>query len=151
MTPMTQLPAVVVEAMCSRLHTEGLSGDVGIIDETQAIVTPASLQALAQSAFERRPPKPEAIQAILLTPLIPIAMPPKSCGRGLTLAEAARLSDTMVVQFSSPFVNPFARGQTGALARLSLGGSNATWYWVPLAYQNDRWMAGAPNVLSVTE
>ncbi len=148
-----ELPSAAVDLLCGQLHAEGMSSEIRVVKETQAIVTPASLRALAEISFHSGSVKPELIQAILLTPLIPVAVPAKTCvTRFITPAEAARANDVMVVQFSSPFVNPFGRGQSsGTLARLSLGGEASTWYWIPLAYRSDQWVAGMPMSLSVIE
>ena len=81
-----------------------------------------------------------------------VEVPAQTCiSRFVTPQEAARANDVMIIRFSSPFVNPFGRGQTGTLARLSLGNEAATWYWIPLVYRNDRWLAAPPLALSVLE
>lgn len=145
-----QLPASAVEAMCSKLHAEGMSSEVRVVSETQAIVSPNTLQGLARSSFETRKPRADAIQAIVATPLMPVEPPAKPCMQLVTAAEAAKISDMMVIQFSSPFMNPWGR-EVGALARMSLGGESSTWYWVPLLNQNGHWLAATPRLLSVIE
>ena len=151
-TPITTLPQGALDMMCAVLRAEGMTSEVRVVKETQPIVTPASLRALAEASFASKPVKAEAIQAILTTPLIPVEASGQTCiARFVTATEAARANDVMILQFSSPFANPFGRGQTGALARLSLGGEAATWYWIPLVYRNDRWLAGAPASLSVMD
>ena len=150
--PITQLPPAALDVMCQRLRAEGMTSEVRVVKETQRIITPASLKALAEASYSAKDVKPEVVQAILLTPLIPIEKPEKTCiSRFITSAEAARANDVMLIQFSSPFANPFARNQSGTLARLSLGGEASTWYWIPLIYRNDQWLAGAPAALSVIE
>ena len=147
----TQLPGVVLEVMCSRLRTEGMSGEVRVVNETQAIITPATVQALASASFQQRRLSPDAIQQLLSTPLTPIEVPAKACSQPVAPSDTSVRPDVMLLQFSPPFVNPFSKGETGTLARLSLGGESATWYWVPLVLQNNRWSAGSPTVLSVME
>ena len=150
--PVTVLPSAALDMLCARLHAEGMTSEVRIVKETQAIVTPASLSALAEASFSTASVKPDAIQAIINTPLVPIEQPAQSCfARFVTPAEAKRATDVMLVQFSSPFPNPFARGQMGSLVRLSLGGEASIWYWIPLLNRDDRWLAGPPVTLSVIE
>jgi hypothetical protein len=37
-----------------------------------------------------------------------------------------------VVEFSPPFINPFTKGESGVLVRMSVGNHDAQWYWIPL-------------------
>lgn len=150
--PITALPRGALDIMCTVLHAEGMASEVRVVKETQPIVTPASLQSLAEVSFFSGKVHGDAIKAILMTPLIPVEVPAQTCiSRFVTPQEAARANDVMIIRFSSPFVNPFGRGQTGTLARLSLGNEAATWYWIPLVYRNDRWLAAPPLALSVLE
>ena len=147
-----KLPDSAVDVICSRLRAEGMTSELRVVKETQAIVTPGALQALAEIADRPRQPKPDALQAIAMTPLIPIEPRTNTCiSRYVTSAEAARANDVMILQFSSPFVNPFGRGESGTLVRISLGGESSTWYWVPLVYRSDRWLAGSPTPLAFVE
>lgn len=150
--PITVLPQAALDILCAELHAEGMTSEVRVVKETQPIVTPAALKALAEASFNTGKVKPEDVQQVLMTPLVPIEIPSQTCvARFVTPAEAKRATDVMVVQFSSPFANPFGRGQTGTLVRLSLGGEGSTWYWIPLIYRNDRWLGGIPLTLSVME
>lgn len=150
--PLTQLPQSALDVMCARLRAEGMTSELRVVKETQQIVTAASLRALAEASFNAKQIKPEDVQAIVMTPLIPIERPEKTCiSRFITSAEAARANDVMIIQFSSPFVNPYHRGQSGTLARLSLGGEASTWYWIPLIYRNEQWLAAPPVTISVME
>jgi len=138
--------------MCTRLKAEGLTSEVRVIKETQPIITQGVITGLAEASFNNKPVHAEVVQAILLTPLIPIEVPANTCvSRFVTSAEAARAMDVMILQFSSPFVNPFGRGQMGTLVRMSLGGESSSWYWIPLYYRGDRWLAGPPAPLSILE
>ena len=69
----------------------------------------------------------------------------------IDVIDPMRDSDAMILEFSTPFPNPFSRNQMGVLARLTVGGESPTWYWIPLVQQKDRWIAGQPSTLSVTE
>lgn len=148
----TELPESALEVMCARFHAEGMTSELRVVKETQALATPASLQALSEVSNRSTTIPPDIVRTIVNTPLLPLEMPSKSCAaRFITAADIGRASDVMILQFSSPFANPFARNQTGVLARLSLGSEVSTWYWVPLMNQNDRWLAGTPSALSVIE
>lgn len=147
-----ELPQAVVNVMCDRLHAEGMVSEVRVVKQTQALVSPATLTALGEFAFKPEPFHQESIQQIASAPLIPIEIPAKTCvSRFIDATDLRYSSDVMVLQFSSPFINPFTRNQTGVLARLSLGGEASTWYWVPLINRNEKWFAGTPAALSVIE
>lgn len=150
--PMTQLPSSALEMMCTVFKAEGMTSDLRVVKETQSIITPTALQALAQASMTRTQPKREAMEALLTAPFIPVETTTKACAsRFVTSAEAARATDVMILQFSSPGPNPFAKGQSGTFVRMTLGGEAATWYWVPLAYRGDRWIAGPPFPLAFAE
>jgi hypothetical protein len=147
-----RLPEAALDVICSRLRAEGMTSELRVVKETQPIVTPGALQALAEISDRAKPPKPEALQAIASAAAVPIEPRSNTCiSRYVTAADAARVNDVMILQFSSPFVNPFGRGESGTLVRISLGGESSTWYWIPLAYRSERWMAGAPMPLAFVE
>ena len=57
----------------------------------------------------------------------------------------------MIVAFSSPFANPFVKGQLGVFARVSLGDESATWYWIPIGQRNGAWGAANAMMLAVRD
>jgi hypothetical protein len=147
----TSVPKGALEAICLRLHDEGMSGALRVVGNSQPLITRAALQALAEAAFFRGNVDPESVTSAVAPP-VPVDVPDRSCAtRVIESIDPRRDADAMVLQFSRPFANPFAHRQLGLLARLSLGGESATWYWIPLAQQNTRWIAGSPMTLSVTE
>jgi len=148
----TSVPKGALEAICLRLHDEGMSGSLRVVGSSQPLITRAALQAMAEAAFFRGNVDPESVTAAVSAPPMPVDIPERSCAaRIIESIDATRDADAMVIQFSRPFANPFVRRQLGLLARLSLGGEAATWYWIPLAQQNTRWIAGSPMTLAVTE
>ncbi len=138
------IPRSIVEVMCGRMRSEGMSSDLRVVKTTQPLVTPAVIAALADVAFYRGKP---------VTPVMPNAsMPvePASCSRVMIEAVNPRRDvDAMVLQFSSPFSNPYTRHQIGVIARLSLGDDSPTWYWIPIADRNGSWGPGSPLMLAV--
>ncbi len=128
------IPSSIVEVMCGRMRSEGMS----------SLVTPAVIAALADVAFYRGKP---------VTPVMPNAsmrVEPASCSRVMIEAVNPRRDvDAMVLQFSSPFSNPYTRHQIGVIARLSLGDDSPTWYWIPIADRNGSWGPGSPLMLAV--
>jgi hypothetical protein len=147
----TSVPRGALDAMCLRLKDEGVSSELRVVRNSQPLITQASLQALGEAAFARIAPNTEALQAAAALS-IPVDVRPESCARRtIDVIDPVRDSDAMVLEFSTPFANPFVRKQIGVLARLTVGGESPIWYWIPLMQQKDRWIAGRPSTLSVTE
>jgi hypothetical protein len=147
----TSVPRGALDAMCLRLKDEGISSELRVVRNSQPLITPASLQALGEAAFARVAPNTDALQAAAALS-IPIDVRPDSCARRtIDRIDPMRDSDAMILEFSTPFPNPFSRKQIGVIARLSVGGESPTWYWIPLMQQKDRWIAGRPSTLSVME
>lgn len=143
----TTVPRGAIESMCGLLKAEGMTSEVRVIRTTQQIITEASIQALADRAFSsKRSSSPE----VASDQPLPVEIPSGSCiARAIDSFNATRDADVMLLQLSAPFHNPFAGNQPGVLARLSLANEAATWYWIPLAQRNDRWIAGPPLMLAV--
>ena len=147
----TSVPRGALDAMCLRLKDEGISSELRVVRNSQPLISPASLQALGEAAFARIAPNTDALQAAAALS-IPIEVRPDSCARRtIDVIDPLRDNDAMILEFSAPFANPFASRQIGVLARLTVGGESPTWYWIPLVQQKDRWIAGQPSTLSVTE
>jgi hypothetical protein len=143
--PPSTIPSGVVEIMCGRMKSEGMTSDLRIVKTTQPIVTAAVVGALAEVAFYRGTP---------VTPVMPNAsMPvePASCSRAMIDAlNPRRDADVMVLQFSSPFSNPYTRNQVGVIARLSLGDDSPMWYWIPIVDRGGgSWIPASPLMLAV--
>lgn len=142
------VPRGVIESFCSLLHGEGMTSEVRVIRTTQPIINSESLQALLDRTSDSPPKRALPPIKVSDTPL-PVEIPNGSCiGRSIDAFYAPRDSDVMVLELSAPFANPFASGQPGVLARFSLGNESPTWYWIPIAGQNGRWIAGRPVMLA---
>ena len=149
--PLTLVPQVAVDAMCQRLRAEGMSGDLIIVNESRPIVTPASLYGLAEISVQNARPTPELIRSVIATPPVTVERPRTCSARFITAAEAQRALDFMTLEFSPPIANPYVKGQTGTLVRMSLAGESATWYWVALVHHGEQWVASMPAAVSVPE
>lgn len=141
----TEVPAVVTDAMCGRLRGEAISGDatIAIVETTQPLVSQRSLQSLG--AMYNRAGNPSAIMQSMASLQQPLPVRTTQQCRWKSIAAVnPDAHDEMVLQLSSPFVNPFAPQEAGVLARLSLAGRDAQWYWVPMAQRKGTgpWLIG---------
>jgi hypothetical protein len=140
----SEVPAVVTDAMCGRLRGEAISADstIAIVQTTQQLVTQRSIQALG--AMYNRAGNPSAIVQSMgsLQQALPVRTT-EQC-RWMPVASLnPNAHDEMVLQLSSPFVNPFSPQEAGVFARLSLAGRDAQWYWVPMKQaKNGAWLIG---------
>jgi len=144
--PPSAVPRSVVEVMCAQMRSEGMTAGIRVVKTTQPIVTPAVISALADVAFYRgKPVSP-------VTPNAALPVEPASCSRVMIDAiNPRRDADAMVLQFSSPFSNPYTRRQIGVVGRLSLGEDNPVWYWIPMVDRKGSWAASTPLILGVRE
>jgi hypothetical protein len=152
----SEVPASVLDAFCIRLHDEGISREtaLNVVATTQPLVTVGSMTALADAAFYhgRLEPSRAAESAAEGSQSLPVRTGGGTCSwRSIPAAGRRIQTDIMTVELSSPFVNPFVRGSAGLLARLSLGGESATWYWIPIARRDDTWAAGTPLPLAMRD
>ena len=144
--PPTAVPRAAVDMMCSRMHAEGMTGEMRALKMTQPLITPTSVEALASAMFYTGHSAPQISAAA--------TVPVETAGSCVTRALDSitpRDSDVMVAAFSSPFENPFVRGQLGVFARVSLGGEAATWYWIPIGRRGGAWGAANPVMLAVRD
>jgi hypothetical protein len=144
--PPASVPSAVVEMMCGRIRSEGMTADLRVVKTTQPLVSQGLINALADVAFYHGKP---------VAPVAPVsALPvePGSCTKVMIDSmNPRRDADVMVLQFSSPFSNPFSRRQLGVVARISLGDDAPTWYWIPIGEKDGSWRAGSPMILSVRD
>jgi hypothetical protein len=150
---LTEVPHGVLDVFCSRLHDEGVSVEttVEVVSTTQPLITPEAMESLAEAigysqAFD---PVVMSQKASHDASRMPVTVPQGTCAWRAVDEKARRASDVMTIEFSSPFVNPFARNSFGLLARLSLAREAATWYWVPLGERNGQLAAGRPTLLGM--
>ena len=148
MTPpvWARVPPAIVDALCGKLRTEGLvsDGTTGIVSTTQVLVSGASLKSVAHlygKDVEASLPA-QLINASLQPLPIDIADARTCTWTPLDRIDPVRHVDMWVVDFSSPFVNPFTHDEAGMFARLSLGGHDSQWYWIPLGQRNGLWAIG---------
>lgn len=147
----TLVPSTVLDSMCERLRDEGLGTTVDVVRTSRPLVTRQSLQALAELGFKQRMDGP-LVEAALATNATPLPLGRNAACAWHPVADSAtRSPDTMTLEVSAPFALPFRRGGTGVLARISLGGESASWYWVPLANQDGKWIAGRTVALALHE
>lgn len=148
----TALPPGIVEAFCGKLRSEAISSEtaIAIVGTTESLVTPASLRALAQEYGGAGIAIPMSL-GTEAAPL-PLTAPAGACNwRVVTAADVARRTDEMVVQLSSPIINPFLRSEAGVFARFSVSGGDAQWYWIPLAERSGHWLVGHIHPLALRE
>ena len=144
--PPTAVPRAAVDMMCSRMHAEGMTGELRALRMTQPLITPTSVEALASAMFYTGRSAPQISAAA--------SVPVETSGSCVTRAVdsiTSRDADVMIVAFSSPFANPFVRGQLGVFARVSLGAEAATWYWIPIGQRGGSWGAANPVMLAVRD
>lgn len=150
----TALPSTVVQAMCAKLHSEGMGGSVNVVAFTEPLITRESLLGMEEAAGSDAKRDGARVEAAIRagTTKMPVTIETdgQSCEfRPIPTAKGLR-RDEMVLQFSPPFANPFERTEAGVLARLSLAGEAPQWYWIPVASKNDMWFAGNPLSLAVS-
>ena len=151
--PWTSVPPLVVQAVCTKLQSEGLGGRINVVTTTEPIITRESLLGLAAAADQQSKTDPTQLAAAIsaTTSKLPVnvEVTPETCDlHGVASAHDSR-DDELLLQLSPPFVNPFVRRSTGILARLSLGGEAPQWYWIPLGSKNGAWLVSMPMSLAV--
>lgn len=144
------VPPSAIEAICSKLHNEGLNGDLAIVRTTEPLITRETMISLSDAATYRGKKDPASFAAELSErPSQTLDISAATCKLSAIDKVSNASSDTMVLQLSLPFINPFARGSAGLFARLSLGNENAQWYWIPISRRGDSWYAGRPMPLAL--
>jgi hypothetical protein len=150
---LTEIPGGVLDAFCARLHDEGVSVEttVDVVSITQPLITPQSMEGLAEAAFYKTPFDPVAMSeaANRESAPLPVLVPRGTCSWRAVEETAHRANDVMTIELSSPFRNPFVRNAFGLLARVSLANESATWYWVPLGERNGHLVAGTPVLMGM--
>jgi hypothetical protein len=134
--PWTSVPAQALGALCAfSVHGEGIGREtpVGVMAESQPLVTDDSVRALAQAYVAQK-----VVHRLDPPAAIPVTVPSSGC-KWRTIEKAATPApDQYLLELSAPIPNPFVRNQSGVFARLSLGGQAAYWYWVPLIRRGGR-------------
>lgn len=146
------VPSVVLEAVCAKLRSEAVSTDapIRVVTTTQPLTSPASLTALANLFFKQGGSVQLAMDAVAAKAALPLTMPTGSCTfQPITKLDRRRDVDAMVLELSPPFVNPYVKTESGLFARLSIGGRDAQWYWMPLAEHKGHWAMGMISALDL--
>jgi len=143
----TAVPAPVVEGLCRRLQMDAFAtGSLAIVKVTQPLANADSLAALAQMISAKGTTKGPL--APVVNRVIPIETTPGSCTWDpIDVREAKRRTDAMIVEMSSPLVNPFNQQEAGVFARVSLAGASDSWYWISLAPVAQGWAVRQVTVL----
>jgi hypothetical protein len=117
---------------------------VTIVATTQPLVSGGSLRSLAH--LYGKDGEVSSLAQLITSVLQPLPLDTTnahSCSwTPVKKLDPAAHHDVMVVELSAPFINPFTRGESGLFARLSLGGHDSQWYWIPLAERNGVWAIG---------
>jgi len=138
---LTTVPSIVVEAFCTKLRSEGIASDaeLHVVRTAQPLVNGPSLESLSHLYFKSGDAGGPAQVLGGTTPqVVPVDFAnAHSCGwTGVDRLDPLKHAQLTIVEFSVPFVNPFTHGESGVFVRMSIGGHDAQWYWIPLAERN---------------
>ena len=128
------------------MHSEGVNFELRALKMTQPLITPQSVQGLAEAVYYSGRSAPR-IAAAASVPVETAG----TCVRHAIDAIGPHDNDVLIVEFSSPFENPFVHGQLGVFARVSLGTESATWYWVAIGMHGNSWGAATPIMLPIRD
>jgi len=139
-----QLPGPLVDAVCSTLQNEGISPEnLVVVKTTQPLVTGTSLRSVGHVYGKDVEVGSLAQMMNAATTSMPLALSDSRCPwKAITKLDPLRNRDQMVVEFSSPISNPFVHNEAGVMARMSLGGHESQWYWIPLGQKKGEWAIG---------
>jgi hypothetical protein len=135
------MPGGIVESLCRRLRQDALGENSALVlvRTTQPIANAQSLTALAAASAKRKSGE-RNMNALRAQRSIPIETVAGSCAwQAVDAVDPLRHGDTMIVELSSPLQNPFEWRNVGIFARVSLGGSHASWYWISIAPYGGGW------------
>ncbi len=130
------IPAVALEAACTKLRNEGLTGDSAMVVKTTepSLITGASLRSVAHSYNKDADASMLASAISSVVQPTPLDFHATSCKwQPIDKLDPVAQAQMAVVEFSPPFINPFTKGESGILVRMSVGNHDAQWYWIPLA------------------
>jgi len=130
------VPSVVIEAACTRLRSEGFTGDSAmVVKRTEpSLINGASLRSVAHSYNKDIDASSLAATIGAIVKPTPLDFSATSCKwQPIEKLDPVAEAQMAVVEFSPPFINPFTKGESGVLVRMSVGGHDSQWYWIPLA------------------
>jgi len=129
------VPAIAIEAACTKLASEGLTGESAwVVKKTQpSLITGASLRSVAHTYNKDVDASALASAIGSIVQATPIDFRATSCKwKTIDKLDPVAQAQMAVVEFSPPFINPFTKGESGVLVRMSVGNHDAQWYWIPL-------------------
>lgn len=129
------IPSIAIEAACTKLRSEGLTGESAmVVKKTEpALITGASLRSVAHSYNKDVDASALAATIGSIVQSTPIDFRATSCKwQPIDKLDPVAQAQMAVVEFSPPFINPFTKGESGVLVRMSVGNHDAQWYWIPL-------------------
>ena len=143
------IPPGIAEALCVRMKIDAVAtGTLAFVTTTQPLATPLSLGALGNLGMHN-PRKDVGAHVAEVNRAIPVTLAQGTCNwRPVALRDIRKHSDEMLLELSAPLPNPFVAHEAGLFARVSLGGENANWYWLPLLPSGSGWTAGMALPLS---
>jgi len=149
----TQVPPSILDTVCAKLQEEGISADnLAVAKTTQPLVTAASLRSVAHLYGKDADVASLAQLYTSGTQPMPLALTESRCGwKPIAKLDPVNHHDQMVVELSSPIPNPFTRSEAGVLVRMSLGGHDSQWYWIPLGQKKGQWGIGVVLPLDMHE
>ena len=150
----TTVPPIVLEALCSKLKDEGVPSatSIAVVKMTQPLASGRAVAALANLSFKKKKGSAHAADDVSATmSRMPVSIPNGGgCAyHPIDALDRERDADMMVVQVSSPFVNPYAPNEAGVIAQYSLGGQASQWYWIPFGKRGDEWGVGLAMPLAM--
>lgn len=149
------IPSGILEVLCRRLTSDAIGsggGAVGIVSRTQPLITSSSLDSLQNAYFGRGNAGRTAEALSAAERMLPVQVGQGSCAwRAVESVDPNRYADIMIAELSSPIPNPYERREAGLFARVSLGGRDASWYWIPLERKGDVWAPGHIRPLDLTD
>jgi hypothetical protein len=130
------VPSIAIEAACTKLRNEGLTGDTAmVVKRTEpSLITGASLRSVAHSYNKDLDASAIATTIRSMVQPAPLDFHATSCKwQTIEKLDPVAHVQNAVVEFTPPFINPFTKGESGVLVRMSVGGHDSQWYWIPLA------------------
>lgn len=144
--PPPAVPAAAIDVLCSRMHSEGVNSELRALKMTQPLITPQSVQGLAEAVYYSGRSSPR-IAAAATVPVETTG----TCVKHTIDVVGPHDNDVLILEFSSPFENPFVHGQLGVFARVSLGTEAAQWYWIAIGMHGNSWGAATPIMLPIRD
>jgi hypothetical protein len=141
----TAVPPQVLDALCGRLQIDAISGTspLSLVSTTRPLANAQSINALALATRGRVKGDRIGLSSMEMNRSLPIITEGAGCPwRAVPVAQLDRHRDEMMVELSAPAINPFSSKSGGILARVTVGGEAASWYWITLVPRGGQWGIG---------